>query len=115
VELCELSPETADEFDCATGAATLTRPGYSQLATGLVSATAHVVVLALVAIPALYATDILPAPPDMVTFVRVAPPPHPSSATSRGAQVKKADVKPSPDRVEPEYRCWHSAHRFRES
>lgn len=86
-------------FDYITGTMTRTRTGYSRLATSLVSALAHVVVLAAVAIPALYVSDVLPAPPDMMTFVVnvAAPPPPPPPAES----PKRAAVKPSPAKRRP--------------
>jgi hypothetical protein len=63
-------------FDYATDTTTPHR-GYSRLVTGAVSAIARVVVLVAVAIPALYATDVLPEPPDMMAFVVNVPPPPP--------------------------------------
>lgn len=85
-------------FDYATGTATSHRTGSSRLVTGVVSAIAHVVVLVVVAIPALYATDVFPEPPDMMAFVvNVAPPPPPPPPPPPRADVpKKPDVKPRP-------------------
>ena len=46
--------------------------------TALVSAAGHVVVLIILAIPALYATDTLPTPKEtMAFFVATVPPPPP--------------------------------------
>jgi protein TonB len=87
-------------FDYGTGTATPHRAG-SRLVTGVVSAIAHIVVLVAVAIPALYATDVLPEPPDMMAFVvNVAPPPPPPppSPPPRAEVPKKPDVTPRPAR-----------------
>jgi protein TonB len=84
-------------FDYATGTTTPHRTGCSRLVTGAVSAIAHVVVLVAVAIPALYATDVLPEPPDMMAFVvNVAPPPPPPPPPPPAEVRKTPAVKPRP-------------------
>lgn len=45
--------------------------------TTTLSATAHVVVIGALALSTIYATDVLPVPRDVITFVSVAPPPPP--------------------------------------
>lgn len=46
-------------------------------ATTAMSATAHVAVIGALALSTIYATDVLPVPRDVITFVSVAPPPPP--------------------------------------
>jgi TonB family protein len=87
-------------FDYVT--TTDTRPAHrrSRLLTGTLSAAAHVAALVALAIPALYATDALPTPPDMLAFVAVSPapppPPPPPPPAAAPPERPKRRVKPRP-------------------
>jgi hypothetical protein len=67
------------------------------LVTSVLSATAHIVVLLCVAMPALYATDVLPEAKQMLAFVVEAPPPPPPPPPPRApAPRPEPAVKPPP-------------------
>jgi hypothetical protein len=75
-------------FACATGTTTLHGTGCSQLATGVVSGSAHVVVL-VAAIPAFCATDVLREPPDMRAFVVTRRPTSTTTTTTASGGIAR--------------------------
>jgi protein TonB len=74
--------------------------------TTMLSAAAHVAIMIALVLSTIYATDVLPAPRDVITFVTVAPPPppppppavaEPPEAPAKPAVVRKPAVsRPAP-------------------
>src|SRR5688572_13382532 len=94
-------------FDYMVNNAERSRAGSSRLITGTISMLAHGAVLVILAIPALYATDALPTPPDMLAFVVETaatpppPPPPPPSAVTKAAAKRVTKSRPAPPTPRP--------------
>src|SRR5689334_4041085 len=68
--------------------------------TTALSAVGHLAIAIVLVLSTIYATDVLPIPRDVITFVSVAPPPPPPppppAVTEPEAQVKKPVVSKKP-------------------
>ena len=79
-------------FDYMTGGATPARS--ARFTTTAVSAIAHAVILLALAIPALYATDVLPETQEAMAFFVSAPPPPPPPPAPAPVIDKPVPAKP---------------------
>jgi protein TonB len=61
--------------------------------TATLSAAGHVVVIIAVVLSTIYATDVLPTPKEMITFVTVAPPPPPPPPPPAPAEPEPVKVE----------------------
>jgi hypothetical protein len=89
-------------FDYAT--ARPTRLDSSRLATISISLAAHILVIAAVAIPVLFATNVLPPPPTMMAFVVDAAPSLPPPPPPPPAPDIKSPTPAKPRRTTPVHR-----------
>jgi protein TonB len=80
-------------FDYATAGPTR-RMDSSRVATASISIAAHIAIIAVIVVPALLATNVLPTPPAMMAFVvdAVPPPPPPPPLPPAPAIDKKTPV-----------------------